>query len=166
MGLCTHLPDHVCTVGCWLEDVGGKTVAAVGGWGPRGGCTGVEGVCSPGDGGDVTGVAGWMASSTAGMETMAAQLRLTVPFCFDDVGKQAVWCWNNPRLIVSYPGSRLDCLAGVAETLLLHVIGWSWDALFLCWLPLSLWCLLQLNFKIVSYFTGEKRPVPWNLMIV
>ena len=52
----------------------------------------MEGVCSPGDGGDVTGVAGWMASSTAGVETMAAQLRLTVPFCFDDVGKRAVGC--------------------------------------------------------------------------
>ena len=92
MGLCTHLPDLVCTVDCWLEDVGGKTIAAVGGQGPRGGCTGVEGVCSPGEGGDVTGVAGWMASSTAGVETMAAQLCLTVPFCFDDVGKRAVGC--------------------------------------------------------------------------
>lgn len=57
MGLCTHLPDFVCTAGCWFEDVGGEAIA-VDDWGARGGCTGVDGVRSPGDGGNFTGIAG------------------------------------------------------------------------------------------------------------
>lgn len=46
--------------------------------GARGGRTGVDGVCSPGDGGDFT-VVGWVVSSTPGVETVAVWLHLTVP---------------------------------------------------------------------------------------
>ena len=67
MGLCAHLPDLVRTLGCWLEDVGGEAIAAVGGWGggERGGSAGVGGVCSPDNGGDFIGVACWAISSAA-----------------------------------------------------------------------------------------------------
>ena len=64
----------------------------------------------------------------AGVETMAAQLCLTVPLC-------VLMMQQQPCLIISGPWSRLDYLAGAEGALLQCANGWSWDPVFLCWLP-------------------------------
>ena len=71
----------MCTVVCWLEGAGGEATAAVGDWEATHCCVGVGGVCSTGNWCGVAAVAGWALGSTAGVEMMAARLRLTVPFC-------------------------------------------------------------------------------------
>ena len=138
MGLCTHLPDLACTVGCWLEDVGGKAIAAVGDregggkrWPHRCGwcvqswwwwwfhCCWLGGVLHT-----WSGNSGCLVASDC------------PPLCFDDVGMEAVGCCNlawsshvpDPDWIAWLEWRKLSCCVWLVE-----------DAVFLCWLPVWLW---------------------------